>query len=81
LESLQIATETDANDFSSFETLADGNQSHGNHLKPLRIASKVDPQKINNLETLAHSNHMHFFRIEPLHIATNTNDIAGNLCP
>jgi hypothetical protein len=65
----------------ALKPLADGSQSRGNHLKPLQIASKVDPQKINNLETLVHSNHMHFFRIEPLHIATNTNDIAGNLCP
>jgi len=52
-----MAPETNANDCKSFATLADSNQSHGNHLKPLQIVSKDDPTTCNNLETLAQSNH------------------------
>ena len=61
------------------ETLADSNQSYGNHLKPLHIAIRDDQKHYNNLKTLADSNDMQLYRIEPLQITNNTNEITETL--
>ena len=62
------------------ETLADSNQSDGNHLKPLQIAIRDDQKHYNNLKTLADINHMQLDRAQPLQIATNTTEITENPC-
>ena len=61
------------------ETLADSNQSYGNHSKPLHIAIRDDQKHYNNLKTLADSNDMQLYRIEPLQITNNTNEITETL--
>ena len=56
MEPLDIATETNSNDYNNLKTLADSIPSYANHLEPLQIETKAHPHDCSNLETRADSN-------------------------